>query len=94
MLRTLFATWGMICIFAALTAAAQGEVPPSEQLFPASTKAYLSVANMPQAVKAFEATPLGRLLRDAVARACVDIHGIAGHEIVNPEMPGDVSLAL
>ncbi len=39
-------------------------MPPSEQIFPATTKAYVSVPSLPKLRQAWERSPLGRLLDD------------------------------
>lgn len=47
-------------------------VPPSEQLLPDSTKAYLSVPSVSTLEEHFEATSLGRLLQDPVLKPFAD----------------------
>ncbi|HEX4129924.1 MAG TPA: hypothetical protein VHZ24_07765 [Pirellulales bacterium] len=45
-------------------ALAEAAMPPSEQVLPAATKAYLSVPDMPKLLAAWQRTPIGRLLDD------------------------------
>ncbi|MBS0208968.1 MAG: hypothetical protein JSS27_08450 [Planctomycetes bacterium] len=65
MFRTLLAA--AVCAVALVVGLAQGalaEIPPGDQLFPATTKAFVSVANWPDAIEKFNRTPLGLLLQD------------------------------
>lgn len=70
MFRTSLAAMSWGCVIAlAMATAVQAEVPKSDLLFPAATKAYVSIADFPDAIDKFNRTPLGRMLADPALEA-------------------------
>ncbi|HEX3871017.1 MAG TPA: hypothetical protein VHV77_11305, partial [Pirellulales bacterium] len=55
--------WTLAWLGMAALGSAQ-QMPPSEHIFPATTKVYVSVPDVPKLMQAWERAPLGRLLDD------------------------------
>ena len=58
------ATFGMALVLALASAAEAGAFPPSETVLPATTRAWLSVADVAGLQETFDATQYGQLIKD------------------------------
>ncbi|NDC54700.1 MAG: hypothetical protein EBZ74_10545, partial [Planctomycetia bacterium] len=61
-----------VFVLAAASFAGAGSFPPSETVFPATTRAWISVADPGLFQESFDRTQFGQLLRDPVMKPFVD----------------------
>jgi len=54
----------MACMLPVTSVAAAGSFPPSETIFPATTRAWLSISNPKGLQESFDRTDYGQLLKD------------------------------